>query len=477
MMARHRRAATRLPVLVAVILSACADETLSQVGEVVAAGEHPFDLLPEAALVREHAVGGRDGPFRFERRGFPRFAILSDGSFIADVLTAEGAAGVAHIDAEGEILSWVATSEQTRAFVPPGRQLQRGWSNFGVVGDTVWFVFAERRSIILHTLDGEEVARRDAPLGLREALQAGAVSPRAEVGLLVGGRAFLDSRPMHPPRARNWVDEVYLLTEGPGGVGVDTVFRSDQVRVGIGGVYFEPFGHPPLHDVAPTGNRIVVADWDADRPGDLDLRVLDLVSGEERRSTVPLPFLELPDSIRDRVLEAGVSGLDRVVSMQERNPGVPRPFELERGPEFLQSVVRFPEYMPAARRILAGQDDTVWLLRSEIAPLYLAESGLPDQGARTWIALDQDGRPLFRVTLPEGHVMRAASREAVWTYDWRTGTGFNRWALSIPDHAEGGQPSAGTARIESSSARMPPSALAKGSSPATRLNRGSRSSQ
>jgi hypothetical protein len=205
------------------------------------------------------------------------------------------------------------------------------------------------------------------------------------------------------------------------------------VRVGIGGMAFEPFGHPPVHDVSLTGERIVAVDWDADRPGDLELRLLDLQSGTERSLSVALPYLELPDSVRTRVLEVGLDALDRTISFLERNGGETNtPFgPMERGPEFLQKMVRFPEYMPAVRRVLAGLDGTVWLQRSEIAPLYLSQSGRPQDGARGWVALDPEGVPLFRVTLPEGHILRAARRDTIWTFDWSTSrTGLNRWSLT-----------------------------------------------
>jgi hypothetical protein len=436
------RAAALLAVLA--ILSACSRATATDDRDVVAAGEHPFDLLAEATLTQEIALGGRDDPFRFETRGFPRFAFLADGGFVADVHEAAGASGVAHIDADGRILSWVATAAQNQSFLSrPRPDVQRGWANFGVVGDTVWFVARDRTSLILHTLDGEELGRRELPLDMREELELRAIAVHAEAGILAGGRGYVDSRPAHTPAARAMLGDVRLLVEGAGGVGVDTVFHSDDVRVGIGGTAFEPFGHPPVHDVSLTGERIVVADWDADRPGNLELRLLDLQSGTERRLSVALPFLELPDSVRTRVREAGVDALDRTISMAERVGETNTPFgPLEPGPQFLERMVRFPEYMPAVRRVLAGLDGTVWLQRSEIVPLYLAQSGRPQDGARGWVALDPQGVPLFRVTLPEGHVLRAARRDMIWTYDWTASqTGLNRWSLmpgSLEPGCEGG---------------------------------------
>lgn len=67
--------------------------------------------------------------------------------------------------------------------------------------------------------------------------------------------------------------------------------------------------------------------------------------------------------------------------------------------------VTLPETYPAFRRMLLGEDGSVWL-----------EQWAAD-GTLGWIALDRDGTILGRVALPSRGVLRAARRDTIWVVE------------------------------------------------------------
>jgi hypothetical protein len=423
---------TWFPLLLATSLTACAPTDRTPWVEVVEPGAHPFDRLPEAQL-EELGSLGRDGlPFTVGSTG--ALAPVSDTSFVALVREPGAeASGIAHVTLGGEILAWVASSGEIETWT------RRRLPNFGVSGDSVW-IFASDGSnyvLILRSLDGDDFGRRLAPTDASSAFQQGAVE--SVVGLVAGGSGFVDTSPSLPPLPRRVFPLSAVLVESAEGSPGDTLFRGAETRpgpaggfftrAGLFGVPFEPFGHPPLHHLASTGDRLVVVNWDEDDPGDLEIRVWSFPSGETRDMRVPLPRLRMTDDHRARALDAGVRLLDEMERRRERTSPTLPPWRT--GPEALQDYVHFPPFMPSVRAVHSGEDGTIWLLRDELLPLYLG--GEPqERGMITWVALNPEGVPLFRVSLPERSRLVMASRSEIWTASMEDGR-LIQWGVGVPE--------------------------------------------
>jgi hypothetical protein len=447
---RDPKPRTWVPLLLATCLPACAptDQAPEVEVEVVEPGAHPFDLLPEAHLEELGSLGREGLPFRV---GWAwTVAPITDTSFVALVREPGAeASGIAHVTLGGRILSWVAGPEELATWVR-GRV-----PNFGVAEDTVWIFSVDppNHLLILRSLHGEDLGRRMAPADVRSVFQQGATEFVA--GLVAGGSSFVNTSPSLPPLPRSVFPLPAVLVEPARGTPADTLFRGGDThpglaggfftRAGLFGVSFEPFGHPPLHHLAPTGDRLVVVNWDEDDPAELEIRVWSFPSGQTRVMHVPLPRLRMTEDHRSRALEEGVRLLDEMESRrQRRSPTLP---PLRTGVEALQDYVLFPPFMPSVRAVHSGEDGTIWLLRDEPAPLYLGGE-FQESGTVTWIALDSDGVPLFRVSLPEQSRLVMASRSEIWTIsldDFR----FVRWGVegaSPESDLDPGQPDDSLAR-------------------------------
>jgi hypothetical protein len=409
-------------------LVACGIEAEPSAAPLVDPDEHPFARLPEAQLVAVGAVGGEGARYRLA--GFPRLIRVSDTTFVSAVWDpASDAPGVAHLGVEGSLLSWVASPEQLQAW-PGGR-----YRNLGMTGDSVWFLIREgaRREIHVHTLDGRARGSRSAPAAMMEAAAAGATAVTA--GLVAGGGSFVDTAPLVPPFPRNAFPSplpVVLMEPGEGQP-PDTILKGTDSRAGILGAAFEPFGHPPLHHISRTGRGMMVAWWDPEDPGDLVIEVTSFPDRSTRTLNLSLPRQRIPESDLARITEAGVAVLDRVVDIQERMRMGPEPFD--RGPESFREIVRIPRSMPPARAVRLGDDGTLWLLRDEPAPLHLLED-TRGPGASTWVMLDPDGVPRHRLRIPERSMLKAATREEIWTWDL-DGGGLTRWSVRVESGGEG----------------------------------------
>jgi len=279
----------------------------------------------------------------------------------------------------------------------------------------------------LHSLAGERVGHRPAPVEMMEAAIGGATA--ATSGLVAGGVGFVDTAPMVPPLPRNSFPSplpVVLLEVGEG-LPADTILKGMQSRAGILGAAFEPFGHPPLHHISRTGRGMMAVWWEPEDPGDLVIKVTSFPDRSTRTLNLSLPRQRIPESDLSRIMEAGVSVLDQVVDLQERMRMGPEPFD--RGPESFREIVLVPRSMPPARAVRLGDDGTLWLLRDEPAPLHLLEEAR-GPGASTWVMLDPDGVPRHQVTIPGRSMLKAATREEIWTWDL-DGGGLARWAVRV----------------------------------------------
>ncbi len=436
----HRGRAPRwgawLSTLLALSVAACGPTDHASEFEVVEPGEHPFDLLPEARLEELGSLGSEGVPFSV---GWAwTVAPVSDTSFVALVREPGAeASGIAHVTVGGRVVSWVASARELQA-VARGRI-----PNFGVSGDSVWIFASDRTGdlLILRSLAGDELGRRVAPVDFRSAFQEGATD--AVTGILVGGVAFVYTSPSLPPLPRRVFPRSAMIVELEPGVPGDTLFRGTEVRPGLAGgsftraglfsASFEPFGYPPIHHLASTGDRMVVVDWDAEEPADLEIRVWSFRTGEVQLMSVDLPRLRMPENVRSRVVDVGVEALDRMEDRRGRwDPALPA---LERGAEALQDYVHFPVFMPSVRAVHSGEDGTIWLLRDEPSPLYLG-GDFEESGTITWIALDPDGVPLFRISLPERSRLVMASRSEIWTISLDDRR-FIRWRVEGSDREDG----------------------------------------
>lgn len=398
----------------------------------MAPGEHPFDLLPERDLGEPVAVVDPELDFGLLR--IPRLAQVSDDSFVAPIRLADGSVGVAHAGLDGEIRSWVLEEEDfqrlANADLERGNAGQMTLMGLGLLGDTVWLESRSLYDVTIHrwSLEGEELGEERGTMESLQLVRERMGAPAS--GLLVDGRAWLD---LHNFRHTLWNPRQVVVDAGllvrsvhDADSPIDTLVYSDDVQVGVGPVRFEPFGHPPLLDVTRTGDRIVIVEWEADRPADLHLRTLDLSEGgHSLDTTLALPPLELDEEVVEEALQAAE---DAMVQGMVRN--------LVPNRETILDSIRTPEFRPVARRVMAGADGSVWLLRDDpSASVVHGASYVPE--AQRWAVLDPAGEPSFQVVLPGDEYPVLARMDQLWTSRWSDGR-LSVWSLS--DDAGGGGP-------------------------------------
>lgn len=397
----------------------------------MAHGEHPLDLLPERDLTEPVAVV--DPELDFGLLLIPRLVRVSDDSFVAPIRLPDGSMGVAHAGLDGEIRSWVLEEEDFLRLA--GADAERGTSGraahlgLGLLGDTVWFESGSLYDVTLHrrSLEGEELGEEPGAMESLQLVRERRGAPAS--GLLVDGRAWLDLH--HYPQTL-WVPRQIVVDAGllvrsahDADSPIDTLVYSDDVQVGVGPLRFEPFGHPPLLDVTRTGDRIVIVDWEADRPADLHVRTMNLSEGGRSvDTTLALPPLELDT---DRVDEALQAGADALVQGAVR--------DLVPNRETILDSIRVPEYRPVARRVMAGEDGSVWLLRDDPAARIVHAASYTPESQR-WAVLHPAGEPAFQIVLPGDEYPVLARLDQLWTARWSDGR-LSVWSLS--DNADGGE--------------------------------------
>jgi hypothetical protein len=169
---------------------------------------------------------------------------------------------------------------------------------------------------------------------------------------------------------------------------------------------------PPLYDVVPGGEAVIVASWNPVSPDQgLMLRRVDPGGRTTREDTLRLAPVPLASSVADSIVRAvadsiRVAGARQDSSLQEaRNRGAAIP-DVPALPSNLEDVVReqlaLATTHPPVRGVLAGADGTVWL------------DCILGPGRSLWVVLDEAWDPIFTVELPAESTLRAATRTSAW---------------------------------------------------------------
>lgn len=134
----------------------------------------------------------------------------------------------------------------------------------------------------------------------------------------------------------------------------------------------------PLSAVHPTGDGVILLEPPVDAAAPLQLRAVG-ADGRMRFSiTFPLSRRPLPRHVQDSVR----------AHLRERFPGVRLP--------------TLPTHYPRARRIVAAQDNTIWVQES------------PAGGRSRWIAVDTRGRRVGEITLDASARILESTTEQLW---------------------------------------------------------------
>lgn len=370
-------------VLTAVWTTGCDAEAGSTLG----GGPIRLQQLPERTPVERFRLGGAEAPLPELFRRPPPLAVRPvDGSLY---VLARGDGEVRVFSPEGEHLHDVSR----RGEGPGELQIAR---DLGFVGDTLWVTEIEPPRVTWFAPDGEHLrtdAEQDPVIGRTGVPQV----PRA---MLRGGHRLVEAEvPFGAGRERVEVP-VYLeeiATESRDTVG----FRPDPVSLRIPGVgsfgRVRLFPRPTLYAVEPAGGGVVVAEWGDDDPGAVRLRRYAPDGSVTLDRSLDVDPTPVPRDVRDSIVQAGVEAVTSAVGRLPADREVPTDLEAA-----VREDLALPESYPPIRSVLAGVDGTVWVERMTS----------PSEGV--WIALSSEGSPLFRLTLPSGVRLRAASADAAW---------------------------------------------------------------
>lgn len=179
---------------------------------------------------------------------------------------------------------------------------------------------------------------------------------------------------------------------------------------GLGTFTYQPITIPPLYQVQPDGDGVVVADWEPDRPGRVVLHHYD-VNGL---------------AVRETVIEANLHAVSAAAHRTFVDEGV----QWARGP--YNAARRRGEDVPENLRD-AVEDGL--LLLEHFAPIgsffltrggsvWLQDTVSPEGAEDRWIIVGPDDQPRFQVLAPSGITFKAALEDHVW------GTGVTE--LDVP---------------------------------------------
>ncbi|MFG0252759.1 MAG: hypothetical protein ACF8NJ_07805 [Phycisphaerales bacterium JB038] len=364
-------------------------------GSAVEGGSGPalvdVDALPTLRLEERFTLGGPDAPEAESFTREPMTAVGPDGRLYA---LDPGPATVSRFDGDGAYLGSIGRrGEGPGEFTFP--------ASLGFTGDSLWvrnlsppFVeFFDTSGAYLgrHTVEDPIIARGGIPAGPTAMLRGGA-------------RYEVEGAPLAQSAAGR-VDVPVKLTRTDGVV--DTLaFVSDPPEFylpGVGTLGVVPKEvWSPLHASAADGSAVWVAEWADSLPGAVTLRRV-VIDGVETRHTLALPPVPLPASSRDSLIAAASDTVRAVAARIETELGRPMftvPDDLEGA---VADALALGTHLPPIRRMVPGADGSLWLERATA----------PNQSE--WIVLDASGELVGRVDLPEGHRLRAASLDAVWT--------------------------------------------------------------
>jgi len=178
----------------------------------------------------------------------------------------------------------------------------------------------------------------------------------------------------------------------------------------LGTFTYQPITFPPLYQVQPDGDGVVIADWEPDRPDRVVFRHYDVNGRAIRESVIGASLRPVSARVRSSFVDEGV----------ERAQG-PYDGARRRGedvPENLRDAVEegllLPEYFSPIRSFFMTRGGNVWL----------HDPAVPVGDGAKWVVLGPDGAVTFQVLAPPGITFMAAQEDRVW------GTGVTE--LDVP---------------------------------------------
>lgn len=357
--------------------------------ELVDGATGSLNAAPEFRLIQSYQLGGVEASEYEAFSREPRVAARSDGHlFVLDQGT-------------DEVTEYAADGTLVRAFGGQGE----GPSEFsfagdlGLVGDSVWVRNLTPPFASVFAPDGTYVRRQ----AVDELVVGRTGMPDGPDAILVGGyhlsvaQAPLGSEPGGqdvPVRliaASGEVDTLDIVVDPP------TAYAPG---VGSLGAWY-PGTIPPRWAVTPGGESVVVIDWD---PSGLVYVREAVLGGGETLDSVQLPMVSLSSEAADSIVNAAAdSARARIQRAQEQLPPEVAPTVPSDLEERIRSALNLGPALPPVRDFVVGTDGSLWIERP-VAP-----------NRWEWAIFDRELRPIGRITLPDGHTLRAATPDAIWT--------------------------------------------------------------
>ncbi len=357
-----------------------------------APGDAPWGSLesaPEFRLTQEYRLGGVEAAEQEAFSREPRIAVRSGGElFLLD----QGSAQVYEFTPDGTFVRGFGGEGD-------GPAEFNFASDLGLVGDTVWVRNLPTPFLNLFDLEGgflrrhamEELAvgRTGMPDGPDAMLDGGVHVSIAQVPL--GGEPGQQRVPVRLVSADEAVDTAGFVMDPPG------PYAPGAGSLGAS----HPGSVPPRWAVTPGGGSLVFIDWDAS--GAVTIREVR-PDGAETLDTLRLPVVPfLPGAVDSIVTIAADSVRARIERTRARLPPEIAPTVPSDLEDRIRNALALGSSLPPVRSFLVGTDGARWIERP-IAP-----------NRWEWAVFDRELRPVGRVSLPEGHALRAATTTAIWT--------------------------------------------------------------
>ena len=266
---------------------------------------------------------------------------------------------------------------------------------FGFVGDTVWLQHLIELHVSYFDSAGAHI-RTEMDRGLPSTMPS---LWRTSIPL-AQGRGF------YIPASGNRSDQrvpVPITVGSRSAPARDTLgFRLDNTyMVAVGGVFwFRPITIPPLYQIHATGNGIVTADWEPDRPEELVLRHYDVYGRVMRETSMKSRLRRVSAKARDAFIDEGVERAERAGgTVRQLGGGLPTNLRAT----VTEGLLLYDYFEPISSFFLT-HDERVWLRDASPSEGYEA----------TWVVLGPEGEPEFRVRAPAGITFKAALGDRVW---------------------------------------------------------------
>lgn len=372
-----------LPFVALVVVAGCADPASRdrQVGS--------LDDAPEFGLSQSYRLGGVEASEEEAYTREPRLAVRSDGRvFVLD----QGAGRVSEYAANGAFVrAFGGRGEGPGEFTFPG--------DIGMVGDTVWVrnlsppfvsLFDLQGTLLRrHTVTELAIGRTGVPDGPDAMLAGGHHLSIAQVPL--GSEPGPQRVPLRLVSASGSVDTVGFVVDPPSAYvsGVGTLRA------------WYPGSVPPRWAATPDGRAVVLVDWDAS--GEISIRSV-APEGDETVDTLRLTAVPIAAASVDSIVSvAADSTRARIGRARERLPPEVAPTVPSDLEERIRSALDLGSALPPVRSVLIGTGGALWIERP-IAP-----------NRWEWAVFDRRLRPIGRIGLPDGHTLRAATPDGIWT--------------------------------------------------------------